>query len=422
MNIERIASNALRKFPAVRSIVKTAYQYTGYAVTRAKFRSSEISLAPIRRITQGPNHHYFGYYDKSPWDAADKRILTLEVKSSSSPPKSGQIARIGYIDSETLETTFFAETKTWNFQQGCMLQWVAPEYSDSVIFNDFEDGHFVSRLMNIATGEQITFDKPIYCVSPSGNTALSLDFSRLHRLRPGYGYVNLPDSTANQAIPESQGITEIDLKTGGSKLLLSINDVVSVGEDQTFPEGSDHWVNHLEYNPSGTRFMFIHRWVDGSSRSSRLMIANADGSGLRTIANDKLVSHCAWKSDNEILSWSRVGSTGTNYHLFNVETGKVEIIAESVLNVDGHPSYSPSGKSIITDTYPDGGRYQNLYIANADGTNPQRIARLREPFEYKGEYRCDLHPRWNRSGTKISIDSTHSGTRQMYEIDVSELV
>ena len=283
MNIERIASNALRKFPAARAVLKTAYQLTGYAVSRAKFNSSEISHAPIRQITQGSSHHYFGYYDKSPWDARDERILTVEVEHSSSPPEPGQIAKIGYVDSETLETTFFAESKTWNFQQGCMLQWVAPGYADSVIFNDFEDGHYVSHLMNITTNEQTTINEPIYCISPTGKTALSLDFSRLHRLRPGYGYINLPDSTANQAIPDSQGITEIDLKSGGTKLLLSIKDVANAGEDQTFPEGSHHWVNHLEFSPSGTKFMFIHRWADGSSRSSRLMIANADGSGLRTV-------------------------------------------------------------------------------------------------------------------------------------------
>jgi hypothetical protein len=191
MNIERIASNGLRKFPAARSVLKIAYQLVGYAITRAKFSSSEISLAPIRPITKGSRHHYFGYYDKSPWDQADKRILSLEVDQSSSAPKIGQMAEIGYVDSENLYFHPFAETKTWNFQQGCMLQWLPPDYDDRVIFNDFEDGQYVSRLVSLETNEQTTLDRPIYCVSPTGKSALSLDFSRLHRLRPGYGYINL---------------------------------------------------------------------------------------------------------------------------------------------------------------------------------------------------------------------------------------
>jgi hypothetical protein len=37
-----------------------------------------------------------------------------------------------------------------------------------------------------------------------------------------------------------------------------------------------------------------------------------------------------------------------------------------------------------------------------------------------GPMRCDLHPRWNRSGDKVSLDSTHEGgRRQIYVVDVS---
>jgi hypothetical protein len=38
--------------------------------------------------------------------------------------------------------------------------------------------------------------------------------------------------------------------------------------------------------------------------------------------------------------------------------------------------------------------------------------------QFKGDVRCDLHPRWNRSGTQASFDSVHEGSRQVYVIDV----
>ncbi len=35
---------------------------------------------------------------------------------------------------------------------------------------------------------------------------------------------------------------------------------------------------------------------------------------------------------------------------------------------------------------------------------------------------CDLHPRWDRSGTKVAFDSIHEGTRQLYVQDVGNIV
>jgi len=32
-----------------------------------------------------------------------------------------------------------------------------------------------------------------------------------------------------------------------------------------------------------------------------------------------------------------------------------------------------------------------------------------------------LHPRWNRDGLAVCIDSVHEGERQMYVIDVSQI-
>ena len=46
----------------------------------------------------------------------------------------------------------------------------------------------------------------VYSVSLDGKFALSLDFSRLHRLRKGYGYSNIPDKTYEEQMEIPFGI------------------------------------------------------------------------------------------------------------------------------------------------------------------------------------------------------------------------
>jgi Tol biopolymer transport system component len=176
-------------------------------------------------------------------------------------------------------------------------------------------------------------------------------------------------------------------------------------------EGAEHKVNHLMIRPDGKRFMFLHRWVKGSIRYSRLLTCNSDGTNLFNLSDNDFVSHCCWKNNDQSLSYLNKKDKGKGYYLLNDFTQEyVSIYPE--LKMDGHPTFSPNGKSVITDTYPDRKRIQSLY--KMEGTKVTRVARFFSPFKYKGDVRCDLHPRWNYSGDKVCIDATFEGKRAVY--------
>ncbi|MEJ5266114.1 MAG: hypothetical protein WHT29_12435, partial [Bacteroidales bacterium] len=84
----------------------------------------------------------------------------------------------------------------------------------------------------------------------------------------------------------------------------------------------------------------------------------------------------------------------------------------SAIMGDGHPNVYD--KKMIFDTYPDKARMKSLFIFDMKNNSLTLLGEFFEPLQYNGQTRCDLHPRWNFSGNKIFIDSTHSQKRQLY--------
>jgi len=77
---------------------------------------------------------------------------------------------------------------------------------------------------------------------------------------------------------------------------------------------------------------------------------------------------------------------------------------------------------ILCDTYPDKDRNQNPYLLHLITKKVVPLGHFRSPPEYKGEWRCDLHPRFSPDGTKVTIDSPHGGNgRQLYMLDIRGL-
>jgi hypothetical protein len=387
---------------------------------------AQEAFPPTRVITKGPGHHWFGYYDKHQFDPTNRFVLGMRVDFEHRSPEPTDLIEVGMVDLEEGDRWIpLGKSRAWNWQQGCMLQWL-PGSPSTVLWNDREQDRFVCHLLDVATGERRTVPHPVYSVSPDGKSAVTPDFARIGDVRPGYGYAGIPDPHGDELAPEESGIFRVDLETGEAEMILSVAQVAALGEiPKPHPEAK-HYFNHLLHNPDGSRFIALHRWryPDGS-RLTRMITARPDGGEVRIVIPNGYASHFIWRDATHILSQAKgwLGNDEWGNFLFeDREAGVVEEIGRGVLDSGGHFTYLRQGEWLVSDTYPKGlRRLQTPHLYHIGSNRRFDLGHFPSPPEYTGEWRIDTHPRLSRDERLVCIDAPHPGQgRQLHLVDISE--
>lgn len=395
----------------------------------------ETPNLPILRLTSGEKQHWFGYYDKFQIDPSGRFALAMEVDTFQRSPTAADTVKIGLIDLEQANRwTQIGTTTAWGWQQGCMLQWI-PGSEEEVIWNDREGDHFISRIYNTKTGETRTLPKAVYALSPDGTFAVGTEFNRIQNMRPGYGYPGLPDPYENERAPDAIGVYKMDLQTGASKLIVSIADIAAIpNKDGVIPDKYSHYFNHLLISPDSKRFIFLHRYRDtkpvpgtsGGGFITRMFTANVDGTDVFMLDPSGKTSHFIWNGPERVTAWSEPDGHPAGFYDFHDHTGEFELVGKDAMPVNGHNTFVPhtNNEWILNDTYPDKAeRLQTLYLYHVPTNRKVILGKFYEPPQFKGEWRCDLHPRISRDGRRVFFDSTHEGEkRQLYSVDISTIV
>jgi TolB protein len=212
--------------------------------------------------------------------------------------------------------------------------------------------------------------------------------------------------------------------------------------------------NAPEYNgvfsPDGTKVLFAAINLSGTQGNLDLVMANADGSNLRTITKDqgKLVHQDwpSWSPDGRRFAFSSNHEGNQEIYTAAADGSDLVRITQSP-GLDAHPCWSPDGRRIAfsTDRWgglelatihpdgtgltrltrshgiddypaysPDGSRLAfvtnrdnqfEIYVAYADGSNPFNLSRhpLRDTF-----------PTWTRDGHGVTYVSNRDGGFDLY--------
>jgi hypothetical protein len=408
----------------------------GLAALPVRPASFPDAYPPVEAITRGPGYHWFGYYDKWQVDPTGRYVLGCRVDFEGRSPTKHDTLRIGTIDlHDNFRWTEIGTSRAWGWQQGCMLQWI-PGASGEAIWNDREGEAYVSRVVHVPTGKRRTLPKAIYALSSDGTFAVGTEFNRIQNLRPGYGYAGIPDPYANVKAPDGIGIYRLDLKSGKSRLIISIAEMATVPHQGQDVRDNWHWFNHLLIAPDSRRFLFLHRWREkitdrqemaARGFTTRMITADLDGKDCYVLDPSGNSSHFVWRDPQTVFVWTQPVGKQAGFYLLRDKTQDLERVGAEAMPRNGHNTYVPhtNNEWVLNDTYPYHNlqRLQELYLYHVPTGRKVVLGNFHEPPEYVGEWRCDLHPRCNQQGTEVFFDSTHGGNgRQMYRISIRDIV
>ncbi|MGB7409593.1 MAG: hypothetical protein WA910_00485 [Sphingopyxis granuli] len=394
--------------------------------------------------------NFFGFYDICPFSPSNDELVLLSCPQDFLRMPAGEVALVRVWNPENGTFDTVGETRGWNWQHGARQRWLS---DGTILFNDLENGRQVARQVG-RDGKLIrTIPMAVGALNASETIAVSGNYERLAKYYDTYGYHAARNDHIDQS-PQTDGLWAVDFATGDVRLLLSYS---RIAEEIGAEHKPSTFVSHPDFAPGGDIVSFFH--IDSGARGTsfmRLLVYRFSTDELTLIGEEK-VSHPAWIDDKRLWTWARQSSAlklvsrggllavpgvrplarlarrlmGSSANalldegFFVVQldgmNSRMRVAADSITE-DGHFSKHPEFELMLGDTYPDEAENRLtllLYSLAHDRRVP--IARiLHDVRTDDARLRCDLHPRWDRTGGRACFDFMHEGVRRVGIVDASQ--
>jgi TolB protein len=150
------------------------------------------------------------------------------------------------------------------------------------------------------------------------------------------------------------------------------------------------------------------RWL-AFTLANGVYVARVDGSGMKRLTNLREFEYQPdWSPDGRKLLLrvdAAEGRAGTGVYLVTVGRKRALNLSEVSGVPGGDPDWSPDGKRIAFVGKRNGEAHFGIYLMNADGSNPKRLA----PADWESQY-----PDWSPDGRKIVFTGVKNSVFDLY--------
>jgi hypothetical protein len=175
---------------------------------------------------------------------------------------------------------------------------------------------------------------------------------------------------------------------------------------QLFGEGADNIAP--EWSPDGTKLAYSNAGVE---------VVNADGSN-RTVLQytGTLDTYPSWSPDGSKIAFTSTRTGIGHIFVMNADGSNAQQLTGEPASQDQHPSWSPDGSKIVFERCVGGSVAGNapwlcstqwdLFVMNADGSNPQNLTNTPNSNETGAKYTPD--------GKMIGFTTDRDGNAEVY--------
>jgi hypothetical protein len=147
----------------------------------------------------------------------------------------------------------------------------------------------------------------------------------------------------------------------------------------------------------------------GSAFASHIAVINEDGTGFKELTDGNRDVDPAWSPDGAHIVYAGERIGGQNIIRMRADgTGQVPLTSTLFPVTNGEPAWSPDGTRIAFTSSRAGAGRNEIWVMNADGTNPVRLTvNVQLGADIAGPvYGRDFGPAWSPDGTKILFYSS----------------